>query len=68
MIKEIRQLEKKEADYVRYLIRFGHIKPYFTADKHKYLCFNTEEVGEYRKNVRMGRPFKGKTIKESKYE
>lgn len=65
MIKEVRKEDGKTADYIRYLIRFGKINAYFTQDKFKYLCYDTKEVEEYKRNVRIGRPAKKRLAKEN---
>lgn len=65
MIKEVRKEDKKTANYIRYLIRFDKIKAYFSEDNCKYLCYDTEEFEEHKKNVRIGRPTKQKCIREN---
>ena len=63
MIKELRRLRQKggayraKANYISNLQSRGKLRMY--KSKEGYAAYDTEELKEYKKNVRLGRPPKG---------
>ena len=63
MIKELRRLRQKggayraKANYISHLQSRGKLRMYRSKDG--YVSYDTEELKEYKKNVRLGRPPKG---------
>ena len=63
MIKELRKLRQKggeyraKANYISHLQSRGKLRMY--KSKEGYASYDTEELKEYKKNVRLGRPPKG---------
>lgn len=63
MIKELRKMRRKggadkaKANYISHLQSRG--KLHMHRSKAGYAAYDTEELKEYKKNVRLGRPPKG---------
>lgn len=63
MIKELRRMRQKggayraKANYISHLQSRGKLRMY--RSKEGYVSYDTEELKEYKKNVRLGRPPKG---------
>ena len=63
MIKELRKMRRKggadraKANYSSHLQSRGKLRMYRSKDG--YVSYDTEELKEYKKNVRLGRPPKG---------
>ena len=63
MIKELRKMRRKggadkaKANYISHLQSRGKLLMYKSKDG--YVSYDTEELKEYKKNVRLGRPPKG---------
>lgn len=63
MIKELRKMRQKggayraKANYISHLQSRGKLRMYRSKDG--YVSYDTEELKEYKKNVRLGRPPKG---------
>ena len=63
MIKELRRMRQKggadraKANYISHLQSRGKLRMY--KSKEGYAAYDTEELKEYKKNVRLGRPPKG---------
>lgn len=57
MIKEIRRIGRQniaKEKYIRYLQNRGKLKKIVNEDG--YLCYDTEELKNYKESVRIGRP------------
>ena len=63
MIKELRKMRRKggadkaKANYISHLQSRGKLRMYRSKDG--YVSYDTEELKEYKKKVRLGRPPKG---------
>jgi hypothetical protein len=60
-IKEVRKLaktNKKKADYVRLLLQRNKIK--LIVSDNGFVSYDTEELKQYRKSARRGRPIKAR--------
>lgn len=56
-LKEVRKIQDRSKKvYLHYLVSKGKLKQY-VSDK-GYVCYDTDEYREYKKNVHMGRPLK----------
>lgn len=56
MIKEIRKIKSRgKANWIRQLLWRNKLNTYFSGEK-GYVAYNTEELKEYSKMARRGRP------------
>ena len=59
MLKEIRKIpDRNKQVYMHLLIKRGKLKRH--VSEKGYVCYDTDEYKEYKKNVHIGRPLKTK--------
>ena len=57
MLQKIAEIKDRPLRvYIYYLVSRGKIKKY--ADEKGYMCYNTDELANYKENVKIGRPIK----------
>lgn len=57
MTREIRRIiDRAKRNYIYFLVSSGRVKKYVN-DK-GYMCYDPEDVKQYKKHARVGRPIK----------